>query len=246
LPGSALYASLDDLGTASATATFGAGIVSRLRDINGVLVAGGSFTCSSCSIRGNDFGIGALSVPGVAPSSTPSASPTGSGPPSSVGPTVTLVHELGDATISAKIVGILTDGSVNVTISGQTFNLGNFAFADAFSPVVRSSYRGTLDFGGGGSSNGGNSFQGARITEIEIGLEGETVSALDDHWNAGQQGANRSGLYRRKKIFASGVSGKNVTIRHGALGSTVTVGPAPAPTPSSSPSTSPSPTATPT
>ena len=38
---------------------FGAGIASRLRDINGVLVAGGSFTCASCSIKGNDFGIGA-------------------------------------------------------------------------------------------------------------------------------------------------------------------------------------------
>ncbi|MGC2407329.1 MAG: DUF1565 domain-containing protein [Candidatus Cybelea sp.] len=243
LPGSrAFYVSFNDLGTVTATATFAAGIASRLRDVNGVLVAGGSFTCASCSIKGNDFGIGALSVPGLAPS----PSPSGTGPPSGLGPTIALSHSVGDATIAAKVVGILTDGSVNVTAANQAFNLGAYAFSDAFPPVVRGTLRGTLDFGGGGTSNGGNTFIGQRVTEIAIGLGGETVSALDDTWNSNQQGANRSGRYPRTKHFASGVSGRNVTIRHGALGSTVTVGPAPAPTPSSSPSSPSSPSPSPT
>jgi hypothetical protein len=237
LPGSsAFYVSFNDLGTVTATASFGAGIASRLRDINGVLVAGGSFTCASCSIKGNDFGIGGLSVPGL----EPSPSPSGTGPPSGIGPTITLSHSLGDATIAAKIVGILTDGSVNVTAANQAFNLGAYAFADAFPPAVRGTLRGTLDFGGGGTSNGGNTFIGQRVTEIAIGLGGETVSALDDTWNSNQQFANRSGRYPRTRHFASGASGRNVMIRHDALGSTVTVGPAPAPTASSSPSSSPS------
>jgi Protein of unknown function (DUF1565) len=249
LPNShAFYVSFDDLGTATATASFGAGIVSRLRDINGVLVAGGTLTCSSCTIKANDFGIGALSVvvatPSPSPSSTPSPFPSGTGPPSVVGPSVMLNHTVGDATIAAKVVGILTDGSVNVTASNQTFNLGSYAFADAFPPVVSGTLRGTLDFGGGGTSTGGNGFIGQRVTEIAIGLGGETVSARDNFFNPNQQGANRSGRYPRKRVFVSGDSGKNVMIHHNALGSTVTVGPAPAPTPSVSPSFSP--TASPT
>jgi hypothetical protein len=40
--------------------------------------------------------------------------------------------------------------------------------------------------------------------------------------------------------FASGASGKNVTIENGASGSTVTVGPAVVPTPTSSASPTPS------
>lgn len=236
LPSSgAEYASLDVLGTlVSSDATFGAGIVSNARDVNGVLVAGGSFTCSSCEIHGNNFGIGGLSVP------VPTSSPVG------VPPSITLNHSNADATIAAKVVDIITDGSVTVTATGQAFERGEYAFEDALSPVTTSLTPGGVDFGGGfAQSNGGNIFIGARTSEIVLVRPGETVSALDDTWNPGQQGANRNGQYTKKVTFGSGAAGRNVSIKHNASGSTVTVGPAPVPTPTVSPSSSPSPTPTP-
>jgi hypothetical protein len=236
LPGSrAEYVSLDDLGTLTATtSSFGAGIVSALRNVSGVLVAGGTLTCTSCLIRGNDFGIGGLSVP-VATAS-----------PSTVTPSITLTHSGGDSNVAAKVVDILTDGSVNVTASGETFLLGEYAFADALTPAVAVATRGTVDFGGGGVSTAGNNFIGAKTTEIFVTRRSETITALDDTWNPSQQRANRNGIYLRKITFAAGAAGKNVTIRHDAIGSTVLVGPAPVPTPSpsTSPSTSPTSTAT--
>jgi hypothetical protein len=232
------YASLDVLATLSAsTSAFGAGIVSPLKNVGGVLVPGGSLTCSSCQIRGNDFGISGLSVTVPTP---PSSSPP-------TGPTITLMHDISDSTIAAKVVGILTDGSVNVSASGETFEAGQYAFADALKPIVFIPVRGAVDFGGGVTgSGGGNGFIGARTTEIYVTRRYTTISALDDVWNANQQGANRFGRYPFKHPFAAGATGKNVTILKDALSSTVTVGPAPVPTPTPSitPSISPSPSPT--
>ncbi len=235
LPNSrAFYASVDDLASLSGSdSSLGAGVVSSLRNIDGIVVAGGSLTCSSCQIHGNDFGIGAISVP-VATAS-----------PYAMPPSITLSYSNSDATIAAKIVDVATDGSVNVTASDEHFERGEYAYTDALSPVVAVPVRGAIDFGGGASGSiGGNDFIGARKTEIFVTRRNETVSALDDTWNANQQRANRSGLYTRKITFAAGATGKNVTVRHDAVGSTVLVGPAPVPTPTPSitPSSSPTPT----
>jgi hypothetical protein len=237
LPSSrAAYASVDDLGTFSPTvASFGAGIVSSLRNVSGILVPGGTLSCASCQIRGNDFGIGAFLVP------VATASPYG------VTPSVTLTHQSGDSSITAKIVDLITDGGPNVTVSGERFERGEYAFEDAFPRLVFTSVRGAADFGGGAAASpGGNNFIGARRSEISIVRRGETVSALDDTWNANEQRANRGGQYPRMIRFAAGASGRNVTILHDAAGSTVLVGPAPAPTPSPTGSPSTSPSATPT
>jgi Protein of unknown function (DUF1565) len=243
LPSSrAFYASLDDLATFSGTdSSLAAGVVSSLRNVNGAIVPGGSFTCASCIIRGNDFGIAAFTV------SPPSASPSPSSTPYVTGPSVTLSHSVGDSTISAKTVDILTDGSANVTASGEHFQSGRYAYADAFVPILPTFIRGAVDFGGGvAASTGDNVFIGARTTEIFVTRRDETVSALDDTWNPNQQGANRFGQYPKKLPFGSGATGRNVTILHDALGSTVTVGPAPVPTPTPSVSPSTSPTSSPT
>lgn len=248
----AFYVSLNVFGTVSGSdAGFGSGVLSALRAIDGVMVAGGSFTCSSCQIRGNDFGIAGFSLippsPSPSPTTSPTGPPTGSPPPYSSGPTITLSHAVGDSTISAKEVDITTDGSANVTVSGQAFERGVYAFSDAYPPVISTTFRGALDFGGGiAGSSGGNAFIGARTTEIFITRRGETASALDNFWNSNQQMANRNGLYTRMHVFGSGASGRNVTIRSAALGSTVTVGPAVVPTPTPSISPSASPTSSPT
>ncbi len=241
LPSSrAAYASLDDLATLTGSeSSFGAGIVSPLRNVSGVLVPGGSFTCTSCQIHGNDFGIGALSVP-VATAS-----------PYNTTPSVMLSRSMGDSTIGAKVADLVTDGSVNVTAANEAFEQGEYAYADAIRPIIPVLVPGAVDFGGGAAqSGGGNVFIGARSTEILLTRRNETVSALDDTWNPNQQRANRNGRYKRMITFASGIAGKNVTIRGYAVGSTVQVGPAPipTPTPSISPSVSPSssPTSSPT
>jgi hypothetical protein len=239
LPSSrAFYASLDDLGTFSGSdSSLGAGIISPLLNVDGTIVPGGSFTCTSCTIRGNDFGIGAFSVP------VATASPL----PSPVVPSVTLSRSVGDSTVTAKVVDLLTDGSVNVTSSDEHFQSKEYAYSDAFTPIVYTAIRGAVDFGGGvAASSGGNVFIGVRITELWVTRRYETISAQDDTWNPNQQHANRYGQYSRKRIFGSGASGKNVTILRDALGSTVTVGPAPVPTPTPSVSPSTSPTSSPT
>ncbi len=235
LPAHATYAAFDVIGTASGTnVTLGAGILSGLRNIDGVLVASGTFTCTSCVIHGNDFGIAALTVP------LPSASPA------VTVPSITLAHStgVGDSSISARVADLVTDGSANINVSEEAFLRSQYAFADALSPIVTVPIRGTTDFGGGGASSpGGNRFIGARISEFWITKTSETVSALDDTWNPSQQGANRNGVYPRMRTFGSGASGKNVRVAHDASGSTVMVGPAPVPTPSTTP-TGPTPTPT--
>jgi hypothetical protein len=244
LRANAFYASLDDIGTVSGTtSSFGAGVTSRLRNVNAIIEPGGTLTCASCLIRGNDFGIGAFSIP--APS--PSASPYSSASPYTGTPSITLSHSTTDSTIGAKIVDILTDGSANVTASGEHFERGEYAYNDSFKPVVPTTVRGTIDFGGGAaSSTGGNVFIGAHISEIFVTRRFETISALDDTWNPNEQKANRFGQYARTMHFGAGAKGQNVTIYRNATGSTVTVGPAPVPTPTPSitPSVSPSPTPT--
>jgi Protein of unknown function (DUF1565) len=244
LPSSqAFYASLDVLTAAvtGSTSAFGAGLVSRLRNVNGVIVPGGSFTCQSCQISGNDFGIGGFLV------ALPTSSPSSPSSPPPVLSTITLSRTSIDSTIAAKVVAVLTDGNVNVTASGTALNGGVYAYADAFKPIVITPIRGAVDFGGGAaSSTGGNSFIGARNTEILVTRRFETVSALDDVWNAAQQGADRHGQYRRTQTFSAGASGKNVTIHTIATGSTVTVGPAPVPTPTPSSTPTSGPTSTPT
>jgi len=237
LPSSrAEYASLDNLGTVSGSlSSFGSGVVSRQPNISGVFVPGGSFTCSSCGLRGNDVGIAAFSVPVVTSS------------PSSVVPSVTLSRTTTGSVIVAKEADIATDGSPNVTTSNETFERARYAYTDSFTRFVLTTVRGTVDFGGGAANSpGGNNFIGARTSEIYVTRRSETVSALGNTWNPREQGANRSGLYRRNFTFASGASGKNVTILRDALGSTVGVGPipVPTPTPSVSPSVSPTSSAT--
>jgi hypothetical protein len=230
LPNSrAAYWSFDVLGTLNGSnVELGAGIVPATRNANGVLV-GGSLNCSSCQIQGNTFGIGGLTVP------IATASP--------VAPTITLTKAVVDSTVAAKIVDIITDGSVNVSATSETFELAKYAFEDSLAPVVGVPLRGTVDFGGGANgSTGGNSFIGARNTEIAIVRRSEVVSALDDTWNPNQQGANRNGQYPKTITFGSGAHGQNVTILHTASGSTVMVGPAPVPTPSTTPSPTSSPT----
>jgi Protein of unknown function (DUF1565) len=251
LPSSrAAYWSLDVLGSLNAgLSNFGSGTVSKAPSVSGVLLAGGTLSCSSCEIQGNDFGIGAFSVtvpastsyPTVSPSSSPTSTPTGA--PSA--PSVTLTHSGGDSTISAKVVDLITDASVDVSVSGERFQGAKYAFNDSYPPIIHIPFHGAVDFGGGFSgSSGGNNFIGARLSEISLIRRNETVTALDDTWNASQQGASRSGTYGKMKVFGAGASGKNVTILPDARGSTVTVGPAvvPTPTPSAYPSTTPSPT----
>jgi hypothetical protein len=252
LPGSrAAYWSLDVLGTLTAgTANFGSGTVSKDPSVSGVLVPGGTLSCSSCEIQGNDFGIGAfsLTVPTSTayPSATPSTIPTGTPTGEPALPSVTLTHSGADSTVSANVVDLITDASVDVSVSGEKFgSRAKYAFEDSFPPLVSIPFDGTVDFGGGLSgSPGGNNFIGARVSEISLVRHDETVSALDDTWNPSQQGANRGGNYTKMKVFGSGASGKNVTILRDAHGSTVTVGPAvvPTTTPSAYPSISPSPT----
>jgi hypothetical protein len=230
----AFYASVDVLASLTGQdSSFAAGIVSAFKNVDGVLVAGGTFNCTSCQIHGNDFGIGGVSVPLVTAS------------PYAAAPSITLSRAVGDSFVAAKLIDVATDGSVDVVASDEKFQRAAYAFTDVLSPFIASTTRGAIDFGGGFSgSPGGNNFIGARKTEIFLTRRSETVSALDDTWNPRQQGATRGGNYTRARTFSAGAAGKNVTIRQNAVGTTVMVGPAivPTPTPSSSPSPSPTPT----
>lgn len=214
LPSShASYWSLDVLGDLNAMLSgFGAGTVSLAPSASGALLAGGTLDCSSCEIQGNDFGLGALSVTVPVSTSYPSASPSAypSSTPTSVpsAPTVTLTHSNGDSTIAAKVVDLVTDGSVGVTVSGETFERGRYAFSDSLQPVIYVQVPGTVDFGGGlNASPGGNIFLGARLSEISIVRSNETITALDDTWNPRQQGpagtANTGQWLRSRRVLTA-------------------------------------------
>ncbi|MBV8197329.1 MAG: hypothetical protein JO263_04285 [Candidatus Eremiobacteraeota bacterium] len=157
-----------------------------------------------------------------------------------------LARTTSDSTIAANGVDIITDGSANVTVSGETFERSKVAFEDSLRRIILVTMPGAVDFGGGaGGSTGGNGFIGATVTEIAVTRRSELVSALDDFWNPNQQGANRNGLYVETKTFGPPTAGKNVVVLRGASGSQVTVGPAPVPTPSPTGSPSPSPSPSP-
>ena len=239
-PGSnSFYATLDAIGTASASdLDLWRGILGEREKSRWDSRRGRDGSAARRGlIHGNDFGIGALTVP------LPTASPY------AAGPSIVLAHGDVDSTIAAKVFDIITDGSVSLNVSGEKFAQAQYAFSDSFSPVLPVPVRGAVDFGGGVTqSPGENAFIGARKTEIDIVRRNETVSALDDIWNPNEQGANRNGSYSHKIIFDNASpSGKNVAIVHSATGSTVTVGPAlvPTPSPSTSPSTPPTETPTP-
>jgi Protein of unknown function (DUF1565) len=249
----AKYASFDAMGSVSVTtSSFGVGGIAASSNVIGAIVPGGSFSCASCALRGNEAGILGFSVT-VSPTSPPTtASPspptTSSPPPSSIGPTISLSRATGAgaSTIVAREDNIATDGSVTLTVSGTTFEQARYGYVDSVTPIVPVT-PGGVDFGGGvADSSGLNSLIGARVTEISLTRRDETLSALGNTWNPGVQGANGSGQFVKVKTFGSGASGRNVTIAGYATGSTVTVGRAPVPTPTPSVSPSTSPTASPT
>jgi Protein of unknown function (DUF1565) len=253
---SATYASFDAMGSVSVTlSSFGVGGIAASSQVSGVIVPGGSFTCASCALQGNQAGILGFSVtvsptspPTTASPSPPSTSSPSSPPPSSIGPTISLSKATGAgaSTIVAKEDDIATDGSVTLTVSGTTFEQARYGYVDSVRPIVPIA-PGGVDFGGGvANSSGLNSLIGARVTEIWLTRRDETLSALGNTWNAGVQGANGSGQYVRFRRFGSGASGRNITIAGYATGSTVAVGRAPVPTPTPSVSPSTSPTASPT
>jgi hypothetical protein len=252
-PSGAEYISFDAMGSVTATSSsFGAGIIASSNKVDGAVVPGGSLTCDSCSIRGNEVGIAGFSVT-VAPTSPPTtASPsppaTSSPPPTSIGPTITLSRATGAgaSTIIARGFNIATDGSVTLTVSGTSFERAEYGYVDNVKPIVPVT-PGGVDFGGGDANSSGlNTLIGAKVSEIWLTRRNETVSALGNTWNPGVQGANGSGQFPRIHTFGSGASGRNVTIAGYATGSTVTVGRAPVPTPSPSVSPSTSPTTSPT
>jgi hypothetical protein len=232
LPGTASYAAVDVMGSFSPTdSSFGTGIASRDPRVSGLLVPGGILNCNACSIGGNDRAVGALSVPNQVQA-----------------PSIILGGQPGMSTIGGR-GGVETDGTVSVTASNQTFQSKAFAFQDSIPAVSPgpTSVPGTVDFGYGGTSTGGNVLIGA-ATEISVTKSGTIVTAYGDTWNPGQQQANGSGQYSRKRAFGPGAAGQNVTISASASQASVGVGPVPpaTPTPSPNPSASPTPTPGPT
>jgi hypothetical protein len=242
LPASAVnYASIDILGTLNGSlASFSVTPGTGSHKVNGVLVPGGTLSCSSCIISGNYYGIETFSVPS-----------SGSAP---TAPHVNLsAGSNGSADVnSADYADIISDGSANLTVSGITFGYsGRYAYIDNFPSSASSSsaVAGTVDFGGGGGgSTGANILIGAHATEIAVTKPNAMIYALADTWNPGQQGANASGRYTVPMVFASPTAGPNIQITSAATGAEVLVGPIPVPTPTPSftPSPTPSPSPTPT
>lgn len=252
------YASVDVLGSLSASAdTFGQG--GRFQANGGVAVAGGTLTCTACSVQGRDFAIKAFSI----------SSSSSSGSTSGGGPTVTLQGP-GHSVIGGGD-GIRTDGTATITASTQVFQSRNNAYIDSLAPPSPGSTSpspsptsssssgapssGSVDFGGGPQDGtGSNTFVGS-TTEINVTLAGEHIYARNNTWNVTRcicpQRTNPSGQYQKTIDFGPGANGQNIKIAGNAAGSIVTVGPAKPPTPtpspysSSSPSGSPSPTSSP-
>jgi len=248
---SAVYDAVDLLGSVSATTSSFDSPASNTARVNGILLPGGTLSCTSCAVGGTGYAIAAFSL-----TSSDCASQTQC-------PTVTLT---GNGTTGQGFVGgttgIRTDGTANITVSNQTFSSSLVGFADDFPSVAgsgssssSSAASGVVDFGqGGGSpqSTGGNILLGAKTTEINVTLDGDTVDAYGDTWNQDVQGTNASGQFRTNRAFAPGASGRNVTVASSLSGSGVNVGPVKQPTPvpstsaSGSPSASPSPSPSPT
>jgi Protein of unknown function (DUF1565) len=243
VPGSATYDSIDLLGQLTGTtASFDAPPAQGSPRLNGVLAAGGTLTCASCSIGGKSYAIAAFAV---------SSTTCGGSSASTNCPTVTLTGPsmTGQGLIGGAI-GIRTDGNAIVTVSNQTFSNGLTAFSDDYPALVTGAQPVAADFGQGqGSSTGNNVLIGA-ATEISLTLPDDAVDAFGDTWNPTAQGTNKHGQFTADQIFAPGDSGRNVTIAASANGSHVHAGPFKQPTasPSTSPSGSPSgsPSASPT
>lgn len=226
VPGGATYAAFDALGAAGAShVTFGAGTRLTHAGVSGVLVAGGGLSCTACTILGSDYALVARTLPSGSSSGATSPSVILSGQPS-------------QSTVGGAI-GIGTDGSATIVASYQTFQSKRYAYRDDVAPLASPLPIGTVDFGHGSQSAGGNIFIGARtiVSEISVTVAGAVVSAFGNTWNPLTQGTNAQGQYVRPRTFRPGDLGKNVTIARGALGAEVQVGPIP-PTPQPSPTPS--------
>lgn len=223
VPGGAEYASADALGAITAShVTFAAATSLARPGVRGVLVPGGSMSCTACTILGSDYALLARTLP--------------SGNP----PRVTLSGQPSQSIIGAAI-GIGTDSSADVDAAYQTFQSRRYAYRDDVAPMVSPLPPGAVDFGHGQltQSAGGNVFIGARtmISEISVTAANELVSAYGNTWNPLTQGTNAQGQYAKRRVFRPGDTGENVTIARGAVDSLVEVGPIP-PTPQPSPTPS--------
>ena len=208
LPGSsAFYASFDTLTDLSASdTTFGVGKVLTMHDVDGILVTGGTLSCTSCAVHGSNFGIGAFTAP--LPTSTPM--PTTSPSPYGSGPSITLAQGYATVRSARRLADIITDGQRQRQRFGRDFESGQVAFSDALAPIIPVPTRGAIDFGGGGaSSRPVEHFIGARDTEIAIERRDETAFALGRYVEPEhQQGATRHGQYPRKKRLRAGAAGR--------------------------------------
>jgi hypothetical protein len=247
LPSGATYNSVDVLGQLSATHVyFAAGTFGGLK-VGGAVVPSGSLTCTACEMTGFAYALAAFSL--------------GSANPPSI------VLEGPGKSIIGGGIGILTDGSANVTVSSQAFASKVYAYSDQLAPHTSPAPSptpflrahatsspspspstsptapptgGVVDFGYGANSSGGNSLVGALRSEFFVTVPSALITAYGNTWNANAQGANPHGFYSRGGAFRAGAKGRNVTISIAATGAIVQVGPPPVtPTPSPTPSASP-------
>jgi hypothetical protein len=257
LPGAAVYDAVDVLGQLTGTTSaFNPSIVRVPGRLNGVLVAGGTLSCASCSIAGRFYAIATFAIPATVcgGSSGSGGSSGGSGSGNGSCPILTLTGpQISGQGSIIGLEGIKTDGTATIVVSNQTFSGESIAFSDDYKPFLTGIVPVPADFGQGGGtpqSTGGNIFLGARTSVISLGLPGDEVDAYGDTWNQNSQGSGSNGQFRSEFIFAPGAAGTNVTIASAANGAKVRVGPFkhPTPTPSASPSGSPSgsPSASPT
>jgi Protein of unknown function (DUF1565) len=224
---SASYASVDGLGAFTAAhVTFAAATKSTLPHAGGVMLPGGSITCTGCALLGTGFALLAFSANGFHPTATLNGQPSES--------------------IVGANVGIYTDGTANVTSSFQTFQSKQYSYRDSFTAPVTSPVPSPLlpsiDFGGGSTqSPGGNIFIAAHgiTSEISIVTRNAQVFALANTWNPLTQGSNAHGQYPHMKVFGQGARGRNVTIAGYATASRLEVGPPAPPSPTPNPSFSP-------
>jgi Protein of unknown function (DUF1565) len=235
IPGSASYASMDDLGSLTAShVTFAAATRTTLAHAGGLMLPGGSVNCTACTLLGGGYAVLAFTAQGFHPAVTLNGQPAQS--------------------IVAGGVGILTDGTANIIASYQTFQSKLYGYRDSFpAPITSpqpSPLLGSVDFGGGTSlqSPGGNVFIAAHgiTSEISVTTANAQIYALANTWNPLTQGSNAHGQYPRMRVFRQGAHGRNITIT--SYASRVEVGPPPPPSPSPSPggSSSPSPGPSPT
>jgi Protein of unknown function (DUF1565) len=229
------YHAVDLMGVMTGTtSSFDAPPKAGVPRLNGILVPGGTLTCTSCAIGGTGYAIAAFSL-------------ADSTCPSTQCPAVTLSGASGTGQGSvAGSTGIRTDGTATIIVSNQSFSSSTVAFADDYPPMVTGGVTPVnVDFGQGPespNSSGGNVFIGAKKTEISLGLANEEVTGFGDTWTPNVQGSGPHGVYKVDQNFDAGKSGMNFTIADGLANTRVRVGPfkQATPTPSTSPSTSPS------